>query len=287
MLYRNFATEAEINAEYDPGMISDRVQAIDRFERMSEAATKQITNWYSCQFGPTEAEYVDVFPSGIPNGPVHIFIHGGYWRALSTREFAFVAQVLVQKGITVVLTNYGLCPDIRLSDIVDQTRRAVSWVAHNALKLNIDSDRLSLSGHSAGGHLVAMMLATDWSDYGLPRDLIKGSISLSGLFDLRPFPHSWLQPTLALSVAEVEDNSPLFLPVCAKAKVTLLYGELEQSEFARQSIAYSEHLASNNVTVDCLAIEKADHFTELDLFVQEESDFVKEIVRFGQEDSPG
>ena len=286
MLYRNFATEAEINAEYDPGIISDRVQAIHRFERMSEAATKQITNWYSCQFGPTEAEYVDVFPSSIPKGPVHIFIHGGYWRAMSTREFAFVAQVLVQKGITVVLTNYGLCPDIRLSEIVDQTRRAVSWVAHNALKLNIDSGRLSLSGHSAGGHLVAMMLATDWSDYGLPRDLIKGSISLSGLFDLRPFPHSWLQPTLALSAAEVEDNSPLFLPVCAKAKVTLLYGELEQSEFARQSLAYSEHLASNNVTVDCLAIEKADHFTVLDLFVQEESDFVKEIVRFGQEDSP-
>ena len=287
MLYRNFATEAEINAEYDPGMISDRVQAIDRFERMSEAATKQITNWYSCQFGPTEAEYVDVFPSSIPNGPVHIFIHGGYWRAMSTREFAFVAQVLVQKGITVVLTNYGLCPTIRLSDIVDQTRRAVSWVAHNALKLNIDSGRLSLSGHSAGGHLVAMMLATDWSDYGLPRDLIKGSISLSGLFDLRPFPHSWLQPTLALSAAEVEDNSPLFLPVCTKAKVTLLYGELEQSEFARQSLAYSDHLTSNNVTVDCLAIEKADHFTELDLFVQEESDMLKEIVRFGQEDSPG
>ena len=213
MLYRNFATEAEINAEYDPGIISDRVQAIDRFERMSEAATKQITNWYSCQFGPTEAEYVDVFPSGIPNGPVHIFIHGGYWRALSTREFAFVAQVLVQKGITVVLTNYGLCPDIRLSDIVDQTRRAVSWVAHNALNLNIDSGRLSLSGHSAGGHLVAMMLATDCTYYCLPRDIINGSISLRGLFDLRPFPHSWLQPTLALSAAEVEDNSPLFLPV--------------------------------------------------------------------------
>lgn len=286
MLYRNFASEAEINAEYDPGMISDRVQAIDRFERMSAATTKQITNWYSCQFGPTEAEYVDVFPSGIPNGPVHIFIHGGYWRALSTREFAFVAQVLVEKGITVVLTNYGLCPDIRLSDIVDQTRRAVSWVAHNAITLNIDSGRLSLSGHSAGGHLVAMMLATNWSDYGLPRDLIKGSISLSGLFDLRPFPHSWLQPTLALSPTEVEDNSPLFLPVCANAKVTLLYGALEQSEFARQSLAYSEHLSSNNVTVDCLAIEKADHFTVLDLFVQEESDFVKEIVRFGQEDSP-
>ena len=286
MLYRNFTSEAEINAEYDPGMISDRVQAIDRFERMSAAAAKQITNWYSCQFGPTEAEYVDVFPSGIRKGPVHIFIHGGYWRALSTREFAFVAQVLVQKGITVVLTNYGLCPDIRLTDIVDQTRRAISWVAHNAIKLNIDRGRFSLSGHSAGGHLVAMMLATDWSEYGLPLDLIKGSISLSGLFDLRPFLHSWLQPTLALSAAEVEDNSPLFLPVCAQAKVTLLYGELEQSEFARQSLAYSEHLASNNVTVDCLAVEKADHFTVLDLFLQEESDFVKEIVRFGQEDSP-
>lgn len=75
-----------------------------------------------------------------------------------------MAQVLVQKGISVVLTNYGLCPEIRLSDIVDQTGRAVSWVTHNAIKLNIDIGRLSLSGHSAGGHLVAMMLATDRSD---------------------------------------------------------------------------------------------------------------------------
>lgn len=86
MLYRNFATEVEINAEYDPAMVSDRVKAIERFERMSATATKQMSNWYSCQFGHTEAEYVDVFPSGIANGAAHIFIHGGYWRALSTRQ---------------------------------------------------------------------------------------------------------------------------------------------------------------------------------------------------------
>ena len=280
MLYRNFVTAEEIQAEYDPALVSDRDAAIERFVQLSTTATEAMPHWYSHQFGVTEAEYVDIFPSGVPGSPVHIFIHGGYWRAMSARQFAFVAQNLVEQGVTVVLTNYGLCPYVRMGDIVDQTREAIAWVARNASELEVDGNRLSISGHSAGGHLVAMMLATDWTEYDLPKDLIKGAIALSGLFDLGPFPHSWLQPALNLTAAEVSENSPLFLPVHTSAKVLIRYGSKEQSEFARQSHTYAEYLASQGIDVDCTPQEGADHFTILEPFLLDEAEFVQDILSF-------
>lgn len=280
MLYRNFVSEAEINAEYDPGFISDRDLAMERFNQLSSTARSAMPNWYSHQFGTTEAEYVDIFPSGVANAPVHIFIHGGYWRALSARQFAFVAQKLVEKGVTVVLTNYGLCPEVSIGDIVEQTREAVAWVCRNAEQLNVDSSRLTLSGHSAGGHLAAMMLTVDWEEYGLPKDLIKGAMPLSGLFDLAPFPHSWLQPSLKLTEQDVAQQSPLFLPVKSSARVLLRYGGKEQSEFARQSHTYADYLAAQGLTVDCKAVEGADHFTVLDPFFLDEAEFVTDILSF-------
>jgi len=278
MLYRNFTTEAEINAQYDPAQISNRDAAIERFEQLSAAAVAKMPNRYSSQFGASAAEYVDIYPSGVANAPVHVFIHGGYWRALDARQFAFVAQNLVDQGITVVLTNYGLCPDVAIGDIVQQTRAAIAWVANNVERLDIDIARLSLSGHSAGGHLAAMMLTVDWAAKGLPTDLIKAVFLFSGLFDLGPFPHSWLQPSLKLTDRDVANLSPLFLPVKSNAKVQIRYGGLEQSEFARQSQSYADYLASEGLRVECKAVIGADHFTVLDPFLLADSALVDEIA---------
>lgn len=280
MLYRNFATAEEIQAEYDPALVSDRDAALERFTQLSASAFEHMPNWYSHQFGQSEAEYVDIFPCRVPGAPVHIFIHGGYWRAMTARQFAFIAQKLVEQGVTVVLTNYGLCPDVRMGDIVDQTREALAWVARNASELDVDVNRLTLSGHSAGGHLAAMMLATDWSAYGLSKDLIKGAIPLSGLYDLGPFPHSWLQPALNLNDDQVAAYSPLFLPVHTSAKVLIRYGSKEQSEFARQSHTYAEYLLSQGIEVDCKPQAGADHFTILDPFLLDEAEFVQDILSF-------
>lgn len=282
MLYRNFATEAEINAEYDPAVISDRDAAIERFTQLSATASAAMPEWFSRQFGATDAEYVDIFPCGVAGAPVHIFVHGGYWRALSARQFAFVAQKLVDQGVTVVLTNYGLCPDIPIGDIVDQTREAIAWVARHAEQLAVDTERLTLSGHSAGGHLAAMMLSTDWTRYGLAPDLIKGVIALSGLFDLAPFRHSWLQESLNLTEAEVAAYSPICLPIHGSAPVVLRFGGIEQSEFARQSKSYAEYLRAAGLEVDCQAIEGADHFTVLDPFLADDGEFIQLIKRYSQ-----
>jgi arylformamidase len=135
-----------------------------------------------------------------------------------------------------VVTNYALCPAVTIDEVVRQTRAAVAWAYRNARSFGGDPERLHVAGHSAGGHLVAMVLATDWpGDYGLPADIIKGATAISGLFDLAPFPYTFLQPKVQLTWDQVRRNSPiLHLPATAPP-LLVAYGEDETAEFKRQS----------------------------------------------------
>ena len=161
------------------------------------------------RYGPTRAERVDIFPAG-EGAPVHIFIHGGYWRRFAAADFSFVAEALVAAGTTAVIVDYALCPGVSIDEIVRQVRAAIAWTWTNASTFGGARDRITLSGHSAGGHLTAMALATDWpGQYDLPSDVIKAGLAISGLFDLAPFPYSWLQPSLQLTWEQVLRQSPI------------------------------------------------------------------------------
>src|SRR5690554_5813723 len=141
----------------------------------------------------------------------------------------------------------------------------MAWAWRNGDALGVDPTRLSVSGHSAGGHLAAMLLATDWQgEYGLPADLIKGVLCISGLYDLRPFPWSWLQPRLRLTGRDVDDYSPLFLPCRVPAGVQLVAGSEESSEFERQMHAYAEHAQAQQLSVSAELSPGDDHFSILD-----------------------
>ncbi|MDR9439496.1 MAG: alpha/beta hydrolase, partial [Halomonas sp.] len=235
-------------------------------------------------YGPTLAECLDLFQAeGVGEGelaPCHLFFHGGYWRSLSHKEFSFVVDGLVASGITVGVVNYALCPTVAFGEVVRQARAALAWVYRNAGSLGVDPHRLSVSGHSAGGHLCAMLLATDWEGtYGLPDDLICGALSISGLYDLAPFPWSWLQPKLQLTGRDVIDYSPVRLPCRVPAGVRLVAGGEESSEFARQMQAYAEHLRGQGIGVESSVLEGDDHFSLLDHY-RPGGRFVDEITAF-------
>lgn len=240
MLYRNFATSEQIDAEYDMSVVvGDPSEYFAFYARESATAREQHACQLDVPFGPTIEETLDIFPAADPAAPIVVFIHGGYWRRLSAKEFSYVARGLVRRGITTVVTNYALCPKVTLPEITRQSRAALAWLRTTNHVYNGDRDRIHVAGHSAGGHLAARVLCTDWAgDYALPADLVKGAYAISGLYDLQPLRYAFVQPSLQLTGDIIARESPaLNLPHTSAPLIAEVGGE-ESDEFRRQSADY-------------------------------------------------
>ncbi|OWV29220.1 alpha/beta hydrolase [Halomonas campaniensis] len=289
MLYQHFATQEEIDRAYDPMMGRDPAVLVKAWRERSEASRALHRTTLDLSYGPSLAERMDIFhadapDTNSPHAPVHVFFHGGYWRSLSHREFSFIVDDLVKAGITVAVVNYALCPQVRFSELVRQAQAAVAYVYTHAAELGVDQEQLSISGHSAGGHLCAMLMSTDWQGtFGLPSQLIRGALCVSGLYDLRPFPWSWLQPKLQLTGRDVQDFSPLWQPCQVAAPIKLVAGALESDEFARQMSCYAEHVSEQGQTVTQQLLPNDDHFSILEHYLNDGC-FVEWIKAFHASD---
>ncbi len=267
MPYRDFATVEDVDREYNLTLAVPEAGAItEGWATRSAEAREALDGALGVRFGPTRAEYLDIFaPAGSGPSPVHVFIHGGYWRRFAARDFSFIAPPLVAAGAVVVVVNYELCPTVSISEIVRQCRAALAWVHRRIGDYGGDPARISVSGHSAGGHLTGMLLATDWPGvYGRPANLVKGALPISGVFDLAPIPYTFVQPWVQLGWDEVRDLSPLnHLPaVCPP--IAIAVGAGETSEFIRQSQAYQTALADAGHPAAYLEIRARHHFDILD-----------------------
>lgn len=274
-LYRDFTSQDEIDREYNPTLaVADADRRVAGWVARSERARATLPCTLGVRFGPTREEYLDLFPAG-DGSPVHLFIHGGYWRRFSAREHSFVAPALVAAGVAVLVVNYALCPAVTIDEIVRQVRAAVAWAHANARSFGGDPGRITVSGHSAGGHLAAMALSTDWPGwYDLPAGTLKGGVAISGLFDLAPFPFSYLQPALQLDWAQVHRNSPIRqLPVAGPPLVAAV-GGAESSEFRRQSRDY----AAARPGARYLEVPGANHFTVVEELERPESELLRAIL---------
>ena len=288
-LYRNFRTRAEIDAQYDvESSVEDFGVHVEFFLSNSARARRMLKPALDIPYGPTAAEHLDLYPARAPDAPVHMFIHGGYWHSLSSKEFSFVAEGLVEAGVAVAVLNYDLCPNVTMTEIVRQNRAAVKWLYENARRYNCDPDRLSVSGHSAGGHLTAMLMATDWPGiYGLPQDVVKSGCAVSGLFDLAPFEHSWLQPKLKLDAGEIARNSPIrHIPQSAGPLIVTLGGD-ESAEFHRQSQDFLAAWTRAGLPGTYLDLPGLNHFTVLEGYMDRRSPLCSAILRQIEETRAG
>lgn len=278
-LYREFTDQESLDAAYDPSRTAaDAAGVMAAWQARSARAVQRLEGRLDTRYGPTLAEHLDIYPAGA-GAAVHVFVHGGYWRRFAARDFAWVAEPLVARGVTAVLVNYALCPAVSLLEIVRQVRAAVAWCHRHASDFGGDPARLSLSGHSAGGHLVAMALATDWPGaYGLPADLVQRSLTLSGLFDLRPFPYTYLQPALQLTTAEVLRASPIDLAPAAAVPLTVAVGALESDEFHRQSRDFVAAWRGHGMPCRLVELADADHFTALEQLFAPESPLLDALL---------
>ena len=271
-IFRDY-DQTGLDAEYDNrSKVSDAQAILRRFAEQSRELRRQQACELDISYGPGVDELLDVFPApagAVGPGPVQVFIHGGYWKALSKDEFSYVARAFTPNGCATVVINYGLIPSVDMGELVHQCRAALAWTYRNAAAFNGDPERLFISGHSAGGHLVAMMMATDWPAFdsqlpALPANLVKGGCGISGLYDLEPIRLCFLNADLRLSPDDVIANSPVRLAPKGSGPLLLTVGGNEGPEYLRQSEDLAAAWRAHGAVVDVAVLPGQDHFSIVD-----------------------
>jgi len=215
---------------------------------------------YDVRYGEHPLHALDVFPAAQAGSPVHLFLHGGYWRAQDKQNFSYVAGALVPLGITTVIANYELCPASSLDGVVDSALSAFEWTCRHISGYGGDSRNISVSGHSAGAHLAAEIICTDWSARGIDASVLKGATMISGIFDPAPAMSTTVNEQLQLNAGiarrhDVEHRKPL-----VRCRAALIAGALEPDHWIDQSYRYFQHLRHNGFSPEFHVLPGHDHF---------------------------
>jgi arylformamidase len=223
--------------------------------------------------GPTAREVIDLFDAGL-GAPLAVFIHGGWWRNFEPSLFSHLAAGLNAHGIAVAMPGYNLCPQVRIADIVDEMRRALItlWRRYG--------QRMLVLGHSAGGHLTAVLLATDWPalDDAMPADMVAAGYAISGVYDLAPLVGVSVNQDLRLDIDGAREMSPLLWPAPRGRMLDAVVGARESNEFLRQSRVITDVWGNAGVVTRYEEIAGADHFTVLDPLTDPSSAMVARLL---------
>ena len=227
-------------------------------------------------YGQSAGEKLDIFPalgkqrSTRSGAPVLVFIHGGYWRSLDKADHSFVAPALTAAGACVVVPNYDLCPAVSIPGITLQMVKALAWTYRHAAEFGGDPSRITVVGHSAGGHLAAMLLTCQWPQWAadLPADVVKNALSISGLFELESMMHApFVKDDLRLTPAQVLQASPAWLPAPRHGQLYSVAGADESAEFMRHNALIQTAWGKKVVPV-CEDLTGLNHFSIVDAFVE-------------------
>lgn len=284
-LYRDFKTQEEIDDEYRP---EARISDPSVFEKLiasrklqSEQALRELKRIADVAYGPTLIERLDIYPAKEPNAPIAVFIHGGYWfdARLTKETYIWTAKGFNAHGVTTIVIDYAVCPAVTIDEIVRQCRAALAWIYRNAGDFGGDRERIYVTGNSAGGHLTAMLALTDWEGvYGLPAKLMKGGCPISGLYELEPFPYSWLQPKIQLTGQQVRRNSPLFHVRRTGIPLLVSWGAEESREFWRQSESFAQAWGEAGNPVELYPQSGANHHRANAGFGDPDSELCRKVV---------
>jgi arylformamidase len=238
----------------------------ENWANWSAAARRALQGRLDLAYGSHPADRIDIFAPRDAHGrrPVQVFFHGGYWRSLSKEDFSFVAAPFVKAGAVAVLVEYPLCPTVTMDELIDHCRRALAWIAGHIGEHGGDPARLYLSGHSAGGHITAMMLATDWRGVFAPSARIRGATAVSGLYELAPVSRTYLQADLHLTHDQIEHNSPVRLDRPSGVPLLLAVGEYETQAFKAQMADYAAVWRAAANPCEALTLAGQQHFSVLD-----------------------
>jgi len=257
--------QAALDREYNNrSKVPESAEIAERWMHRGVEARSAMSCRLDIAYGPHERQKIDLFPCAQPGGPALAFVHGGYWHSRDRTLAHFIAPFFVASGINFISVGYRLCPEVGIGDIVEDVRSALVWVHENAEDLGLDGRRLFIAGHSAGGHLAAIICGPN----GAPPGLIKGGCSISGLHDLEPVRLTYLNDSLGLDQQTARELSPLERARGLKPgagpdlpPLLLTVGGDEGPEYARQCDDLEAALRAARQPVRVVESPGTNHFT--------------------------
>ena len=248
--------------EKDPfrirGHVADFDAIVDDIVARSAVARDTLPMLPDIAYGDDPTERLDLyFPQRrLTRMPVHMFIHGGYWRMFSKRDYSYVANTITRTGAIAVIVDYALMPNARMALLINQVRQARQWVFEHIAEYGGDPTRITVSGHSAGAHLASFLFLKETNPSGLAAALL-----LSGLYELEPLRSSFLQQEIQLTDEEVARFTPLSHQFDPRTNVSVLVGTDETHPFLDQADRFARHLRSQGLAVDRSDVTDSNHMT--------------------------
>ena len=243
-------------------------------------AREELVSHRDIAYGDHPLRKLDVYPAAGVTGaaPVHVFFHGGYWRAQDKENFAFIAGALVPRGVTTVIVNYELCPASTLDGVVDSALAAMEWTHRSIAEFGGDPNAITVSGHSAGAHLGAEVIATDWRARAIDPAFLKGAVLISGIYDPAPAIGTSVNAELHLDAAiaarhDVERRAPVI-----DCSVTILAGGVEPWQWIDQSFRYAHHLHRHGRDPETHVVPGYNHFDIINQYLDPESPVTRAVV---------
>jgi arylformamidase len=270
----------DIETQFNPRRAVPNVdEHAARTQRLSQQARQRHEGIYNLRYGPGPLATLDVFKAAQAHAPVHVFLHGGYWRGRDKSDFSYLADALLPHGITTVVMNYDLCPHVELPAIVDQVAQGLAWVHDHAGEWGADPKRYSASGHSAGAHLIAAVLARHDRATSVPMGMPASAVLISGVYELEPVLSISVNAEIRLRPDQVAAMSPMRHPPCKPVRLAVAVGGAETQGFVEQSKRFAATCAAQGADARFIAYEACDHYTVMRHFESPQGELTRLVVR--------
>jgi arylformamidase len=259
--------QVELDAAYDQTVYEPTIdQLAAKLASDAETVRKNIGEPKRVAYGSKDIEKLDIYRTAKPNAPIMIFLHGGRWRVANAHDYGFPAENFVRNGAHYIAPDFDWVQNVNgdLGVLVSQIRNAVAWVYKNAASFGGDPNRIYLSGHSSGGHLAGVALTMPWKDLGVPENVIKGGVLLSGIYDLKAVRLSNRSSYIHFDDKAENDYSPQRHLDKLTVPTVVMYGTRETPEFQRQSREFAAAIQAAGKPVETIVADNYVHMESVE-----------------------